>query len=71
MQDLAPIINSMLASVVWALLGAALLLLAFRLFDWVNAVDYIAEIKKGNVAAGVVIAGVMIGMAIIIHAAIA
>jgi len=71
MADLTAVLSSMAASVVWAFLGVVLLLVAFRLFDAVNAVDYIGEIKKGNVAAGVVIGGVMIGMAIIIHAAIA
>lgn len=70
MPDPATVLQSLLSSVFWALVGVLLLVAAFRLFDLSDPVRYREQIEKGNVAAGVVMAGVMIGMAIIIYAAI-
>ncbi len=70
MPELTGFLTSVLSSIVWALIGVILLVAAFRVFDAVDPVAYHEEIKKGNTAAGVVMAGVMIGMAIIIYAAI-
>ncbi len=64
------VLSSIGSSIVWAFIGVMLLIAAFRIFDIFDPVAYHEEIKKGNVAAGVVVAGVMIGMAIIIYAAI-
>jgi uncharacterized membrane protein YjfL (UPF0719 family) len=63
-------ILSVAASIFWAVLGVVLLVGAFKLFDMIDPIDYRREIEKGNMAAGIVMAGVMIGMAIIIYAAI-
>lgn len=70
MPDVAAVVSSILSSVVWAVVGVLLLIFAFRIFDLSDPIGYHNEIEKGNVAAGVVMAGVMIGMAIIIYAAI-
>ncbi len=70
MPDVTTILQSTLASIFWAVIGVLLLIFAFRIFDLSDPVRYHEQIEKGNVAAGVVMAGVMIGMAIIIYAAI-
>jgi len=69
-MEVGAILSSIFSSVVWAIIGVLLLIFAFRVFDLSDPVRYHTEIEKGNVAAGVVMAGVMIGMAIIINAAI-
>ncbi len=69
-MDVGTILSSIFSSVIWAIIGVLLLIFAFRIFDLSDPVRYHTEIEKGNVAAGVVMAGVMIGMAIIINAAI-
>ena len=69
-MEVGAILSSIFSSVVWAIIGVLLLIFAFRVFDLSDQVRYHTEIEKGNVAAGVVMAGVMIGMAIIINAAI-
>jgi len=70
MPDVGAVISSILSSVLWAVVGVLLLIFAFRVFDLSDPIRYHTEIEKGNVAAGVVMAGVMIGMSIIIYAAI-
>ncbi|MBI3946964.1 MAG: DUF350 domain-containing protein [Armatimonadetes bacterium] len=58
------------ASILYALLGVILMLIAYRIFDWLHHVDFDQELKNGNMAAGVAVAGVLIGVAIIVAAAI-
>ena len=70
MPDVAAVISSILSSVIWAIVGVLLLIFAVRVFDYIDPVPYHDEVKKGNVAAGVVMGAVLIGMAIIIFAAI-
>jgi uncharacterized membrane protein YjfL (UPF0719 family) len=70
MPEVTAFLSSVLSSLVWAVIGVLLLILAFRIFDLSDPIRYHVEIEKGNVAAGVVMAGVMIGMALIIFAAI-
>lgn len=60
----------LMSSVVYAGVGAILLLIAYKVFDLINALKFTEEIGKGNTALGVVIAGFFIGMAIIVAAAI-
>ncbi len=69
-MDATAVLSSIMSSIVWAFIGVVLLIAAFRVFDAFDPVAYHEEIKKGNLAAGIVVAGVMVGMAIIIYAAI-
>ncbi len=59
-----------LAVIGWTLLGVLILYLAVRLYDWLDPIDYQAEIQRGTVAAAIRIAAVMIGLAAIVVAAI-
>lgn len=70
MVDVAAVISSILSSVVWAVVGVLLLIFAVRIFDWIDPVPYHDEVRKGNVAAGVVLGALIVGMAIIVFAAI-
>ncbi|MBD1867879.1 DUF350 domain-containing protein [Cyanobacteria bacterium FACHB-471] len=54
------------ATVGWALIGVLLLYVAIRLFDAVDPINYQAEIRQGNIAAGVVVAALIIATAAII-----
>lgn len=63
-------IGEVASSIFWAVLGVILLVGAFKLWDFIDPIDYRREIEKGNAAAGVVMAGVMVGMSIIIFGAI-
>jgi len=58
------------SSILYAFLGVLLLLAAYRLFDIIHPIDFNEELRKGNVAAGLTVAGLIIGVAIIIAAAI-
>jgi uncharacterized membrane protein YjfL (UPF0719 family) len=59
------------ASIVYAVLGGALLLLAFKVFDWITPLDLSqAILRDHNVAAAIATAGFLIALALIIAAAI-
>ena len=57
-------------SVVWAAIGVILLFVATLAFDMLHPLKIRQMIEEGNVAAGVLLGAVVIGMAIIITAAI-
>lgn len=53
----------------FGLLGLVMMIVGFKIFDKViTHIDLEAEIKKGNVAAAVLSAGILIGLAVIIAA---
>lgn len=56
---------------VYAILGVVLMFLSYRVFDWLTpAIDFPAELRKGNVAVGIFIAALFLGIAIIIGGAL-
>lgn len=60
----------LLVSLVYAILGMIFLMVAYKVFDLVNALEFTKELEKNNQALGTVVAGFFIAMAIIIAAAI-
>ena len=50
----------------WTFLGTVLLYLGVRLYDRLDPVDYSAEIRKGNLAAGMKISALIVGLTAII-----
>jgi uncharacterized membrane protein YjfL (UPF0719 family) len=64
------LLSEILSSVVFGLLGICVMMLSYKAIDWVIPADLNKEIEKGNLAAGVVIAGVFIAIAIIVSTAI-
>ena len=70
-NDLAHLPVGILLSLVYSLLGIAILILGFKVLDLVTPFSLSKEIAEDdNVAAGVLVAGMMIGLGIIIAAAI-
>lgn len=64
-------LEQVVSTVVWALIGLVLMFLGYKVFDWINPIDLDKEIEKGNVAAGVVVAGIFVAVAWIIGAVVA
>ena len=66
-----PVILKALPTVVsWTFLGVILLYGGVRLYDFLDPIDYQAEIRKGNVAAGIKLAALVLGLAAIVVAVI-
>ncbi|MFQ6044269.1 MAG: DUF350 domain-containing protein [Candidatus Poribacteria bacterium] len=65
------IVNGVIGTVVYSALGLAVLFIGFKIFDLVTPFSLNKEIaEENNVAAGVVVAGIMIALGIIVAAAI-
>ena len=64
-------LNSMLLSVVFALLGFVLLFLGYKVFDAFTQADIAKQVfEEGNMAAAVLMGAFIIGLAIVVAAAI-
>ena len=61
--------TNVVSVIFWALIGVVILLAADHLIDRVDPMDFDAEIKKGNVAAAIVMAALILGVSIVIFAA--
>ena len=56
---------------VYATLGVVLMFLSYRLIDRLTPeVDFPAELRKGNIAVGIVIASIFLAIAIIVSGAL-
>ncbi len=63
--------NSLLAATLFGLLGIGMLALGFKVFEWVTPkLDVEAELGKGNIAVGIVVAAAIIGVALVVVRAI-
>ena len=67
---MAPIIEAVFSTVGWTILGVLLFYGGVRFYDLLDPIDYQAEIRRGNVAAGVLIGCVILSLAAIIIAVI-
>lgn len=70
-HDLADIGYRVLACIGWTFLGVLILYFGAALFDKLDPIDYKAEIAKGNMAAAVKFAAVIMAIAAIVAVAIA
>jgi putative membrane protein len=62
---------SLLAAAAFGLLGIALLAFGFKVFDWITPkLNVEEELSKGNVAVGIVVSAVALGISLIILRAI-
>jgi uncharacterized membrane protein YjfL (UPF0719 family) len=58
-------------AVIFGLVGIILLTAGYRIFDWVSAIDVEKELReKNSVGIAILRAAVIIGISIVIHAAI-
>lgn len=65
MKDL---LTNMGTSVLYGLIGIIMMALGYIIFDKIIPADFNKELEKGNMAVGIVIAGLLIAIAIIAKA---
>ena len=70
MDDFGDTLNRIGSTIGWAAVGVAVLYGATRLFDFIDPIDYKAEIAEGNIAAAVKMGAFILGLAAIITAVI-
>lgn len=63
-------IETGLVTAVYAIIGAVLLMGAYKVFDIINVLDFDKEIANNNISLAIMVAGFFISMAIIIASAI-
>lgn len=67
---LTHLITRILSSAAWTFVGVLIFYGGCWMYDYLDPIDYKAEIEKGNVAAGVKMAAVTLALAGIVVAAI-
>jgi len=70
-MDLAPLIRAIVASIIFSSIGLVMFFIAWRALQWLLPFSIRKELEEDqNVALGVVIGSIMLGLAVIIAAAI-
>ncbi|MEO0802047.1 MAG: DUF350 domain-containing protein [Cyanobacteria bacterium J06642_2] len=64
------IVQEIVASIGWTIFAVILFYGGTRLFDFLDPIDFQAEIRQGNVAAGVLLAAIVVSLSAIIIAVI-
>ncbi len=62
--------NQYVATIVYALLSLVLMFAGYKVFDLITPFKFNEEIKERNPAAGLIVAGLFIAIAIIVRASI-
>jgi len=60
------VIERVLATIGWTIVGVVLLYGGVQLYDYLDPIDYRSEIRKGNLAAGIKLAAIALGLTAII-----
>lgn len=63
-----PLLLKLAETVGWAIFAVVIFYGSLRLFDLLDPIDYRAEIRDGNVAAGIIMAAMVVSIAAIIIA---
>jgi uncharacterized membrane protein YjfL (UPF0719 family) len=64
-------VYNMFLSAIFAILGFVLLFVGFKVFDWLTPTDLASQVfEKGNLAAAILAGAFIIGLAIVVAAAI-
>lgn len=61
-----PLLVRVLETAGWTLLGVILFYVGLRLYDWLDPIDHTAEIRKGNIASGVLQSAIVLALAAIV-----
>ena len=71
MLNISSLREPLLATVIFGIVGIFLMALGFKVFDWITPqIDVQKELaEKNNIAVGIVIGAVIIGVAIVVAAA--
>ena len=62
--------EAVLSTVMFGLVGIVLSIVGFKLFDWMTPVSFDKELEKGNVAVGILCGAIVIGISLVIAAAL-
>jgi putative membrane protein len=70
-MDMAPLGKAIVASIVFSGIGLVMFMIAWRAINWLSPFSIRKELEEDqNTAVGIVIGAVMLGLALIISAAI-
>jgi uncharacterized membrane protein YjfL (UPF0719 family) len=64
------LLSAIAETLLWTFVGLIILYGALRLFDWITPTDYQGEIRRGNVAAAVLVGSFIVSLTAIIVAVI-
>lgn len=64
-------LNELGLSAVFGLLGIVIMAIGYIIFDKMIPLDFNKELEKGNMAVGILVAGLLIGIAIIVSRVVA
>ncbi len=75
MMDLSTILLNVAIGMLWAVAGGVSLAIvapiAIKIFDWMTKdIDEVEELKKGNMAVALILFGVILGISLVVAAAI-
>lgn len=62
--------NPIISSIIYFVIGMVFCAIGYKVFDMVTPFDLSKEIDDHNIAAGLAVAGIFIGVAIVVSAAI-
>jgi uncharacterized membrane protein YjfL (UPF0719 family) len=65
------IINNLVISFLFGILGIVIMVLGYLIFDKVIPADFNKELENNNIAVAIVVAGMLIGIAIIVSRVVA
>ncbi|MGR3274177.1 DUF350 domain-containing protein [Acaryochloris sp. 'Moss Beach'] len=65
-----PLLIRVLESIGWTFLSVVLFYVGLRLYDILDPIDHRAEIRKGNLASGILQAAIVVSLAAIVIAVI-
>ena len=63
---MSPLVTQILLTIGWSFISVLLILGGTWLFDRLTPIDYRAEVRKGNVAAGLVVSAVVLSITAIV-----
>lgn len=69
-MEIMTVVQAIGASIGWTVLGILLLYFGVRLFDLIDPINYRQAVQDGNIAAGITVGAVILGISGIVMAII-
>jgi uncharacterized membrane protein YjfL (UPF0719 family) len=70
-MNITDVLNNLGLSAIFGLLGILIMAVGYVIFDKVIPLDFNKELEKGNLSVGVLVAGLLIGIALIVSRVVA
>lgn len=70
-MDVMEVLTNLGLSLIFGLLGIFIMAIGYKFFDWMIPVDFNKELENKNIAVAIVVAGLLIGVAIIVSRVVA